>query len=369
MDRSRIFHIALLKVPGVGHGTIKNLISYCGSAESVFNTHKGKLLRIPGVGETIASAIRSTHPISAAEEELAKAEKQGVSILTYTDSDYPKRLKQIYDAPSILYVKGPANLNTIKSVAIVGTRKATQYGKKWTQSIVEALVPHECTIISGLAYGIDIEAHRASLLHSLPTVGVMASGIDTVYPSAHKNTAHKITESGALVTENPLGAKADAPKFPARNRIIAGMADLVIVIEAADKGGALITAKLAFDYDREVFAVPGSLDQPYSIGCLNLIRNQAAHVFTKIKDLEDTMGWLPHVAHNPKEKVDFSQYASPEKEILLVLSKEMEGLHIDDLSWKAQVPIHQLMATLLDLEFRGLVKPIPGKVFRILDKG
>ena len=365
MDPTRLYQIALLKVPGVGHGIIKNLISYCGSAESVFKTPVGKLMKIPGIGEITARAIHKTPPIQAAEAELQRCEKMGVSILLYTDTNYPRRLKHIYDAPSLLYYRGQADLNPAKSVSIVGTRKATDYGRRMTQQLVEALVPHQPLIVSGLAYGIDIEAHRAALNLGLPTLGVMASGVDTIYPAVHRSTAEKMVDQGGLMSENPLGAKPDAPKFPARNRIIAGMSDVVIVVEAAESGGALITARLAVDYHRDLFAVPGNLDQPQSAGCLKVIREQLAQVYTSIKDIEDAMNWQP--GEQPEQTTDLNELELSEeaRNLLNLLIQNPNGILIDDLSWKSQLPIHLVMSTLLELEFQGLVKALPGKRYRL----
>ncbi|MEL6534404.1 MAG: DNA-processing protein DprA [Bacteroidota bacterium] len=365
MDEAALYHLALLKVPAVGHSTLKTLISYCGSAEAVFKTPVGKLLRIPGVGETIARGIHQTDPHQAAQEEFSKAEKAEVSILTHTAKEYPSRLKQIVDAPALLYVKGHPPLSAPKSIGIVGTRKATDYGRQITQRIVQELVPYQPLIVSGLAYGIDIEAHRAALQAGLPTVGVMASGIDLVYPAAHKNSAQRMVESGGgLVTEYPFGSKPDAPKFPARNRIIAGMVDALVVVEAAESGGALITAYLAQEYDRDIFAVPGNLNQPFSVGCLQLIRKQVAQVFTSVAELAEALHWT--AGEEPAAvPLDISQFSTPAQQLLKHLQEQPEGVLLDELSWKSQIPVNQVLSLLLELEFQGVVKPLPGKRYRM----
>ncbi|HRG11398.1 MAG TPA: DNA-processing protein DprA, partial [Cyclobacteriaceae bacterium] len=238
--------------PGIGDFLLKQVVSYCGSAEQVFKTPKGKLLKIPGVGEVSAEAIKHGDTFKEAERELKKAEREEVEIILYTDKKYPLRLKSIEDAPALLYYKGNQNLNVPKTVGIVGTRQATEYGKEMVERICQELAPHNPLIISGLAYGIDIAAHKAALKNNLPTIGVMGSGMDVIYPAAHKETAKKMQNLGALITENRFGTKPDAHNFPARNRIIAGMCDALIVVEAAEKGGALITADIANSYNKDV---------------------------------------------------------------------------------------------------------------------
>lgn len=252
IDQNRVALVALHFIPGIGDYTIRQLISYCGSAEKVFKTPKGKLLKIPGIGPAIAEALTRGGSFEKAEKEIKRAEKESVKIIFYLDKNYPSRLKHIPDAPSMLYVKGNFDFENPKTVGIVGTRQATAYGKEQVEKLVEGLVPHGALIVSGLAYGIDIQAHKQALKNNLPTVGVMGSGIDVIYPASHKETAHKMLEHGGLVTENSFGAKPDAHNFPERNRIIAGLSDALVVVEAAEKGGALITAEIANGYNKDV---------------------------------------------------------------------------------------------------------------------
>src|SRR6185295_17331439 len=291
MDSERLSFLALHLVPGIGDRLIKQLVSYCGSAENVFKTPKGKLLRIPGIGGVTAEAIRTENTLHEAEQELKKAEKEDVEILFYTDKKFPSRLKAIEDSPSLLYVKGNTNLNQAKIVAIVGTRQATAYGRGMVDRIVEGLVPHQALIISGLAYGIDIQAHKQALRQNLSTVGILGSGMDVIYPAAHKETARKMLDYGGLITENRFGTQPDAHHFPARNRIIAGLCDALIIVEAAEKGGALITAEIANSYNKDVFAVPGNIGQTFSEGCNKLIKINKAHLLASSKDVEYIMNW------------------------------------------------------------------------------
>ena len=284
MDQNRLAQIALNFIPGIGHMLSKQLISYAGSASAVLGLSKNRLLKIPGIGPATAEAIINKIPIQKAEEQLELCAKNGTKLLLYNDEAFPKRLKHINDAPSILYVKGNVDLNCSKIISIVGTRKATNYGKEITKKLIEDLIPHQPLVVSGLAYGIDICAHRAALKYGLSTVGVMASGINIVYPSGHRETAQKMQVNGAILTDNPFDSKPDAPKFPARNRIIAGMADAIIVIEAAKRGGALITAEIGNGYNKDVFAVPGNLNKEYSEGCNALIKSHKAHLIQSVKN-------------------------------------------------------------------------------------
>jgi DNA processing protein len=277
---------------------------------------------------------------------------------------YPELLRHIADAPTLLYYYGNADLNPPKTIGIVGTRKATDYGREMVNKIIEDLAPFSPLIISGLAYGIDIAAHKASLANNQQTIGVMASGIDIIYPAVHRETAKRMINMGGLITENRFGTKPEAPKFPARNRIIAGMCDALIVVEAAEKGGALITADIASSYDREVFAVPGRLGDKYSEGCNTLIRDHKAHILTSTADLIKMMNWEEGEQKQVDLKTDYCDLNPDETQVVnLLLGRD--GVLLDDLSWKSQIPVSKMAALLLNLEFRGLVKSLPGKRYKL----
>lgn len=364
MDQERLSFLALHFIPGIGDFLVKQLVSYCGSAEHVFKTPKGKLLKIPGVGEVSAQAIKNGHSFHEAELELIRAEKDGTEILFFTDKKYPQRLKLIEDAPSLLYYKGNQSLNPIKSVGIVGTRQATEYGKEMVDKICRDLIPHQPLIVSGLAYGIDINAHKLSLQHGLPTIGVMGSGMDVIYPAAHKETARKMIHQGGLLTENRFGAKPDAHNFPARNRIIAGMCDALIVVEAADKGGALITADIANSYNKDVFAVPGNVGSQYSEGCNKLIKTNRANLFNSVKDLEYIMNWSS-TTPAPSSAIDLTSFEPDEQTIIQILKSKNAPMMVDDLSIRTGMNPSKLASLLLTLEFKNMVKSLPGKLFTL----
>jgi DNA processing protein len=364
MEQERLSFLSLHFIPGIGDFLVKQLVSYCGSADQVFKTPKGKLLKIPGVGEISAQAIKNGNSFHEAEKELKKAEKDGTEILFFTDKKYPQRLKLIEDAPSLLYYKGNQSLNPIKAVGIVGTRQATEYGREMVDKICRDLIPHQPLIVSGLAYGIDINAHKLSLQHGLPTLGVMGSGMDVIYPAAHKETARKMISQGGLLTENRFGTKPDAHNFPARNRIIAGMCDALIVVEAANKGGALITADIANSYNKDVFAVPGNIGSQYSEGCNKLIKTNRANLFNSVKDLEYIMNWSA-TATPPSSSIDLTSFEPDEQTIIQILKSRNSPMMVDDLSIRTGMNPSKLASLLLTLEFKNMVKSLPGKLFTI----
>jgi DNA processing protein len=348
------------------------LVGYCGSAEKVFTMPKGKLCKIPGIGSITASKILSSAPFQQAEKEIKKAERENASLLFFIDKNYPSRLRVLDDSPSLLYVKGNIDFENPKVVAIVGTRKATNYGKERVEELVNGLVAHKALVVSGLAYGIDIHAHRQALAHALPTVGVMGSGLDVMYPASHKDTARKMLEHGGWVTENRFGTKPDAHNFPARNRIIAGLCDALVVVEAAEKGGALITAEIANSYNKDVFAFPGNVGQSTSEGCNHLIKTNKAHLLTSVKDLEYIMQW--DVTKNSSEKTSrhlqhtLQNLEPEERAVVKILEENEKPQQIDELSWKANLPVSQLASILLGLEFKSLVQSLPGKQYKLTSK-
>ena len=353
-------------MPGVGGVLIRQLMSYCGSASEVFRSSVAKLVKIPGIGEVTARAILHPDVLQQAEQVQQRCEKLGVQQLFYTDKQYPARLKALYDAPAMLYWQGAADLNTARTIGIVGTRQATDYGRRVTEEVIQALQPYGPMIISGLAYGIDIIAHRASLVSGLPTIGVMASGLDIIYPHVHRKTAQEMVQLGGLLTENRPGMKPDARLFPARNRIIAGLSDVVIVVEAAAKGGALITAEYANNYHREVCAVPGHLNQTFSQGCNKLIRENKAQIYTKPEDIIENLNWDQAVGKTVSvEKTLLALEFTEEESQILALFRQQTDWHIDELSWRSQTPVGKLASLLLNLEFKGIVRSLPGKKYQM----
>lgn len=365
MPEAKLFQLALTLVPGLGDILVKTLISYVGGAQQVFDIPLNKLTKIPGIGSRTARAIKQ-FDLNRAEKELKRLEAKDVKLHFYTDSTYPKRLKNIYDAPALIYFSGNANLNHNKILAIVGTRNATNHGKAFVKEFVRDLSTQNILIVSGLAYGIDIEAHKAALQYKIPTIGVIASGLDIIYPQVHTKYANRMIEEGGLLTEYPLKTKLDPARFPARNRIIAGLADATVVIEAANKGGALITADLASGYDREVFAVPGRWDDEFSAGCNHIIKNNMAQSITSAQDLEYYMQWT---ADEDQTEINIAlikdDFSLEEWNVISTIKESGNDVHIDELSWKSQIQIGQLASILLNLEFRGIVNSIAGKKYTL----
>lgn len=368
MSDSRQFQVALSLLPYVGAKTAKTLVSYCGSAQDIFSASPSQLLKVPNIGQRVIKSIKEnkTKALDDAQKQLSIAERQDVKILLYTDKNYPQRLLRHDDSPYILYYKGNADLNAQKTVGIVGTRKSTAYGQATTQKIVRELAKYNPLIISGLAYGIDIHSHRASLEAGLDTIGVMANGLDKIYPPAHKNTAFDMIEQGGLLTEGCFGTLPDPSRFPQRNRVIAGLSDVLIVVEAAKKGGALITANIANSYNCEVFAVPGNLDAASSEGCNKLIRNHQAHIYTSVKDIEYILKWDLDQRSAPAIKKSTEQLTTDEQKIINKLEEAGGTMAIDSLSIKTQISLGDLAGQLLLMEMKGIVKALPGKQFKVV---
>ncbi len=363
---SVLHQIALSCITGIGSVLARNLISYCGSPEEVFGARKKLLSKIPGIGPKTIELIENHKAFERAEKELAFIEKYKIKPLFLTDEDYPKRLKNCFDAPVMMYFKGNADLNSGKVISIVGTRSSTEYGKDLCRSLLVDLKIHNPLVISGLAYGIDFLAHREALKNSMSTVGIMAHGLDRIYPSQHRPLAEKMIANGGLLTEFMSGTVPDRENFPKRNRIIAGLADVTIVVEANIRGGALITAELANSYNRDVFAYPGRVTDEFSSGCNLLIKTNRANLMTKVADLEYILGWI-----QPDTTVQNPQLSLPidltedEKIITCILSEKGNTI-IDELSILSGLPQSRLAVTILGMEMRGLIISLPGKVYKLV---
>ncbi len=361
MSDELVYQVALELIPGVGNRGSKQLISYLGSASNVFNTSVSKLKKIPGVGEKLTQTLLSHKNLNDAEKVIKNAHQIGTHIHHYTNDSFPERLKHVPDAPNLLFTKGSGDLNPKRAIAVVGTRKATAYGKRITDKIVSDLQALKTTVYSGLAYGIDIQAHKACLKQGTPTFAVLAGGIDRVYPSIHKKYAEQMLANGGLVTESIPGTVPERHLFPSRNRIIAGITDATIVVEAAEKGGALITAHIADSYDKVVFAVPGELGKHYSEGANRLIATQKALIYTKVEDLVYHLNWdLAPDKVQPAEELDLSE---DERSIYDIMTKAEAPIEIDLIAIKSGIPINKVASDLLSMEFKNLVRSFPGKKF------
>jgi DNA processing protein len=360
-----LYEIALTMVKGIGDVTIKTLLNHFGSAEEIFKVKKAQLQKIPNIGSKTADSILLKDSFTRAEKELNFIEKYKIQPLFYTSDNYPKKLRNCHDAPVLLYFKGNADLNNQKIVAIVGTRNATMHGKAFCDNLIAGLQQHGLLIVSGLAYGIDIAAHQASLNYKLPTIGVLGHGLDRIYPAVHRNVAEKMLANGGLLTEFPSETNPDRQNFPKRNRIIAGMADATIVIEAAKKGGALITAEIANSYNKDVFAVPGRSSDEFSEGCNFLIKTNRAQLITRVEDLEYIMGWMDIKTDQPKKQKELLLDLNPEDQKIVHIINEAGSISIDNLQIKMNMPQSKLAMALLNLEMQSVIISLPGKVYRM----
>ncbi len=366
-DDAQRFQVALSLIPGIGGVLARALVSYAGSAEAVFRERPAALTRIPGIGEVMAGRIRDPGILARADEELLFARKYGIRIFYYLDADYPRRFGPCQDAPVLFYLKGPVDLDASKIISIVGTRSATDYGRQACDDLLLALAGrgYDLVVVSGLAYGVDIQAHRSALKYGLPTVGVLGHGLDTLYPAAHARVARSMAEKGGLLTDFPSRTKIDPSNFIRRNRLIAGLSDATIVIESGIKGGALITADIASSYDRDVCAYPGRACDPCSRGCNSLIKKNIAALIENAEDLEYVLGWEgPPKKETPVQQQLFGDLDGEELQVAGFLRQEGE-CHIDSMANALGLPVKKLSSLLLELEFKGMVAALPGNLFRL----
>ena len=358
--------VALTFIKNIGPTLSKSLLAYFGSAEDVFKASPAKLIKVPGIGEKTISQLDFDDALKKAEKELTFIEKHGIEVIFYTDSKYPKRLKNCGDSPVLLYAKGNIDLNPPHIISIVGTRNATDYGRHICKELIEELRQYPVLIVSGLALGIDVAAHKECLRLNMPTVGVLGHGLDRLYPSQNRATADKMLENGGLLSEYPSGTVPDRENFPQRNRIVAGIADATVVIEAGIKGGALITAEIANSYNRDVFAFPGRLGDDYSEGCNFLIRNNKAALLTCVADLAFSLGWEKTDYTKPVEQFVLPLDLSADERLIFdILQQHKAPLAIDDLTIKTNMPMSMLAMNLLNMEMQGYIRSMPGKTYKV----
>ncbi len=356
-----LYKIAITKIPLVGAVTAKNLISYCGGVRAVFEARKKELLKVPGVGEQTAHHILTQDVLNQAEKEIDFIENNGIKPLFYLDKGYPNRLKSYRDCPVLLFHKGNADLNKDRIIGIVGTRKPSPQGISNCEEFIEGLTKYNPIILSGLAFGIDITAHRKSLEVGLETIGVLGHGLGRIYPPQHQKTAMEMIGQGGLLTEYPSSVQPDRENFPMRNRIVAGLCDGLLVIETALKGGSVITAKYARNYNKEVFAIPGRLKDKASQGCNHLIKTHQAKLIDNVEDIAQVLHWkASSEVETPEQAKLFIDLSEHEKQIIDLIHQEDE-VGIDKLTYEVQISYAEIASLLLELEFKGLVRPLPGK--------
>lgn len=368
LDEQLIYSIGLTFLDGVGDVTAKKLIAFCGGAEAVFKEKKSTLEKVPGVGRKTIQLMNPNIALKRAEEELTFIQKNNVQPLFFLDDEYPQRLKNIDDAPIMLYFKGNCSLNRQKHISIVGTRNATEYGKELCEKLIQDIKPFNPSIYSGLAFGIDVCAHKNALKENLPTIGIVAHGLDRIYPAQHKSIADDMLEYGGVLTDFPSKTKPDRENFPKRNRIIAAISDATIVVEAREKGGALITAEIANSYNRDVFTFPGKVNDTYSKGCNWLIKTHRASLIESGVELAFLLGWELENKTNKTEKAQTSLFVElndEEKLIVDVLQAQNEQ-HIDQICVKTGFTQGKASMLLLNMEFNGIIKALPGKIYQLV---
>jgi DNA processing protein len=365
MSDDLLYQISLTLIPNIGPVQAKILTEHFGSAKEILKASKKELGNIEGIGEVRAKCIKMFDNFSTAEKEMQFVEKYKIKTLFLKEENYPKRLLNCYDSPTLLYYRGDADVNSSKIISIIGTRNNTDYGRQVTEQLVDELQMHQALIISGLAYGIDSIAHKTAVQNNLPTIGVLAHGLDTIYPSANAGLAKQMLLNGGLLTEFKKETLPDKHNFPRRNRIVAGMADATVIIETAVKGGSMITAELANGYNRDVFAFPGKVTDSKSAGCNHLIKNNKAILLTDAAQLIEMLGWSQKKAKRKEQKELFITLSNDEQ-VLMNILKEKETVHIDEIFLKSGLTSSTVAAAMLSLEFQNVVASLPGKMYRLL---
>ncbi len=368
MANELLHQIALTQINNVGAVHAKILLDRYETAPAVFGAKLSDLEKLEGIGSVRARSIKHFKDFSRAEEEIKFIEKFKITPLFITDENYPKRLLNCYDPPTLLYYKGKADLNASKIVAIVGTRSYTSYGKNFTEELVSELSEQQILVVSGLAFGIDTIAHKAALKNSLPTVGVVGHGLDTIYPYENKSLAKEmVNEGGGILTQFTSNTKPDKHNFPIRNRIVAGLADATIIIETSVKGGSMITAEMANGYNRDVFAVPGRVTDTYSSGTNYLIANNKAVLLSNAQQLIDLMGWEEKKKIKTKKQKELFLNFTEEEKIIIGILNEKENVHIDEINLKSGINSSAVAAAILNLEFQSVIRSLPGKLYALYD--
>lgn len=365
MENNELYYLlALKKVPNVGDKNAKELIAYCGSAEQIFKMTKQKLEKIPSIGPVVAQSIKQFKQFDLIENELDFVKKNNIQIIPYSSEKYPYRLKSCDDSPIFLFAKGITDLNNPKIISVVGTRNSSSYGREFCLELMSALKNTDALVVSGLAMGIDTSAHKEALNYGLPTAAVLAHGLHTIAPPSNYNLSQQIIENGTLLTEHFSIDHPLAENFPKRNRIVAGICDALVIVESGIKGGAMITADLAWSYDREVFALPGKITDTFSQGCIKLINNNRAICIQNATSLVKYLGWETEVNNATRIEIENKIPLSTDEKVIFKLLREKEK-QIDDLHFESGMPLSMISMLLLNLEFKNLVVSKPGKIYKL----
>lgn len=357
--------LTLQHVPNLGDGSIKKLLQHCGSAEIILNEKRHNLLKIDGIGSVKIKELNHAAHRDAAESELHFIKENGIEAMSFMEENYPERLKHCIDGPILLFARGNMNLVKRRIISIVGTRKVTSHGVAMTQKLLEELAILDPLIISGYAYGVDITAHVAAMQQGLQTVGVLAHGLNQIYPRTHQKYVNQLEQNGGFITDFWSSDTFDRKNFLQRNRIIAGISEATIVIESAAKGGSLVTADIANSYNRDVFAVPGRPGDSQSLGCNSLIKQQKAHLLTSVADLVYMLNWDLDKEIKPVQKQLFVELDDQER-LLYTFLNDNGKEHLDLIALKCSLPTYKTAGILLNMELKGVVRPLPGKLFELV---
>jgi DNA processing protein len=366
LEKELLHTLALLKIEGVGDIVAKKLINHCGSAENVLQAKSRQLQSIDGVGEILIRNLKDKTVFDRAEKELQYIQSENCNVLYYQDANYPDRLKHCIDGPVLLFASGNMDFENRKMISIVGTRQITSYGMDFCKKLIEDLAIFNPIIVSGFAYGVDIVAHQAAMDNGLQTIGVLAHGLNQIYPKTHKKYVAKMEDNGGFLTEFWSNSNPDKENFVRRNRIVAGMSEATVVIESAEKGGSLITAMIANDYNRDVFAVPGRISDKFSQGCNHLIKTQRANLMTSAADLVYILNWeLETKTTKPVQKQLFVSLDGDEQKIYDYLQQNGKQI-LDIVALECDFPIFRISSILLNMELKGVIRPLPGKLFEAI---
>lgn len=366
MNEQELFYLlALLKIDGVGDIIGKKLLSSFGDASAIFSAKSSQLAAIDGVGTVLLKNLKDKSVFEKAEKELSFIKNNKIDVSFFQDESYPDRLKHCIDAPILIFTAGNIDFKNKRLISIVGTRQITSYGTEFCRKLIEDLAPLNPVIVSGFAYGVDIVAHQAAMDYNLQTIGVLAHGLNQIYPKSHKKYMARMEENGGFITEFWSDSNPDKEKFVRRNRIVAGMTEATIVIESADRGGSLITANMANEYNRDVFAVPGRVTDKFSQGCNSLIKTQKANVLTHAADLVYMLNW--DIKEKPKsiQKQLFVELEPEEQKIYDFLQLNGKEL-LDSIAIQCDFPIFKMSSILINMELKGVIRPLPGKLFEVI---
>lgn len=360
------YALALQRVPNLGDASAKKLLRKVGSAEGIFTEKKSNLLKIDGIGSIKLKGLNTGQQLDEADREIAFIEANNIEYSYFQDKAYPEKLKQCLDGPILIFHTGNIDIHNKKILSIVGTRKITTYGSAFCEKLIGELSPLNPIIVSGFAYGVDICAHRAAMDNGLQTIACLAHGLEQIYPKVHKKYMAKVEENGGFITEFWSSDTFDRNNFLKRNRIIAGLSEATIVIESAEKGGSLVTAEIANGYNREVFALPGRASDGQSQGCNNLIKTQRAHMLTSTADIVYQLGWeVENSQPKPVQTQLFVELNEEEKKVYRYL-KEKDKELLDIIALQCEIPTYKAASILLTMELKGLVRPLPGKLFQLI---